>query len=258
MDLIKSSDSKYTEYENLLLERDQLEKEADQIWIAYLRMFGKLISDSYEEKLECIKCKKTIAFYQNALNHGAMIDPAAMEQYLEQEMEEYYVNLRRMLRENEAANNARTATPYEAQRAKTLYRRLAKKLHPDINPGTDQSETLRALWVRVQIAYRGNNVRELAELEVLVSKALKELGTEIAEIDIPDIEEKIAEVKAEIDGITHSEPYSLQYLIEDEEAAEKKKEELRQELEDYQKYRRELSDIILQMLQSGGVQFHVE
>ena len=92
MDLIKSTDSKYEEYENLLLERDQITKEAGQIWTVYLQLFGKLITDNYEEKLECIKCKKTIAYYQNALNHGGVVDSAAMEKYMEQEMAEYYAN----------------------------------------------------------------------------------------------------------------------------------------------------------------------
>ena len=191
MDLIKSTDSKYEEYENLLLERDQITKEAGQIWTVYLQLFGKLITDNYEEKLECIKCKKTIAYYQNALNHGGVVDSAAMEKYMEQEMAEYYANLRRMLKENEDANNAGTSTPYEVARAKTLYRRLAKLIHPDINPETDHSKELQELWQRILIAYHHNDVKELSELEVLVRKVLKDLGSEDEKVDIPDIEEKI-------------------------------------------------------------------
>ena len=258
MDLIKSSDSKYAEYENLLLERDQLSKEAGQIWTVYLQMFGKLISDNYEEKLECIKCKKTITYYQNALNHGGVVDAAAMEKYLAQEMAEYYANLRRMMKENEEANNAGTSTPYEVERAKALYRRLAKIIHPDINPEPDRSEELLELWNRIVIAYHHNDVKELSELEVLVRKALKELGSEEVKVDIPDIEEKIAEVKAEIDQIIHTEPYSLKYLVEDEAATEAKKSELQTELESYQKYHSELNAVILQMLQSGGLKIYVQ
>ena len=257
MDLIKSSDPKYTEYENLLLERDQLTKEAGQIWTLYLQLFGKSISDNYEEKLECIRCKKTIAYYQNALNHGGAVDAAAMERFLEQEMAGYYDNLRRMMNDNEAANSAGTSTPYEVERTKTLYRRLAKLIHPDMNPETDRSEELQELWNRILIAYHHNDVKELAELEVLVRKALKELGTGDVQVDIPDIEDKIDDIRAEIDRIAHSEPYTLKYLVENEEAAEKKKAELQEELESYQKYRRELNDIILQMLQSGGLKIHV-
>ena len=43
MDLIEKEDSKYTEYEELLLERDQTAKEAAQIRTMYLRQFGPLI-----------------------------------------------------------------------------------------------------------------------------------------------------------------------------------------------------------------------
>ncbi len=258
MDLIKSGDSKYEQYENLLLERDQVSKEAGQIWTVYLQLFGKLISDNYEEKLECIKCKKTIAYYQNALNHGGVVDSAAMEKYLQQEMAEYYSNLRRMLKNNEEAQNAGTSTPYEVERAKTLYRRLAKLIHPDINPETDHSETLQELWQRIMVAYHHNDVKELAELEVLVRKALKDLGAEEIKVDIPDIDEKIDAIKDEIENIKNTEPYSLRFLVEDEEAAEKKKAELKDELETYQKYRKELNEVILQMLQSGGLKIYVQ
>jgi hypothetical protein len=258
MDLIKSTDSKYEEYENLLLERDQITKEAGQIWTVYLQLFGKLITDNYEEKLECIKCKKTIAYYQNALNHGGVVDSAAMEKYMEQEMAEYYANLRRMLKENEDANNAGTSTPYEVARAKTLYRRLAKLIHPDINPETDHSKELQELWQRILIAYHHNDVKELSELEVLVRKVLKELGSEDVKVDIPDIEEKIEALKSEIEGIKQTEPYCLRYLVEDEEAAEKKKTELREELETYQKYHKELNEVILKMLQTGGLKIYVQ
>ena len=258
MDLIKSTDSRYEEYENLLLERDQITKEAGQIWTVYLQLFGKLITDNYEEKLECIKCKKTIAYYQNALNHGGVVDSAAMEKYMEQEMAEYYANLRRMLKENEDANNASTSTPYEVARAKTLYRRLAKLIHPDINPETDHSKELQELWQRILIAYHHNDVKELSELEVLVRKVLKELGSEDVKVDIPDIEEKIEALKSEIEGIKQTEPYSLRYLVEDAEAAEKKKTELREELKTYQKYHKELNEVILKMLQTGGLKIYVQ
>ena len=258
MDLIKSSDSQYEKYERLLLERDQLNKESGQIWTVYLQMFGQLISDNYEEKLACIKCKKTIAYYQNMLNHRGVIDPVALEKHLEQEMKEYYANLRRMIKENEAAKNARTSTRYEVERTKTLYRRLAKLLHPDMNPKTENSDVLQDLWNRILIAYYSNSVKELAELEVLARKALQELGADAVEIEIPDIEEKIELVKEEIDQITHSEPYILRYLVEDEDASERKRASLQAELESYQNYHRELKNIILQMLQSGGVTIYVE
>lgn len=258
MDLIKSGDSRYAEYENLLLERDQLSKEAGQIWTAYLQLFGTLISDNYKEKLECIKCKKTIAYYQRALNHGGIVDAHAMDKYLDREMAEYYSTLHRMIKENESANNAEASTAYDVRRAKVLYRRLAKRIHPDINPDTDRSSLLLELWDRIVIAYHHNDVKALSELEVLVRNAMKETGSEDIQVVIHDIEDKIAEVKQEMDQIIHTEPYSLKYLVEDKDATEKKKAELQKELKSYQSYHDELNSVILQLLQSGGLKIYVQ
>ena len=258
MDLTRSSDSKYTEYENHLLERDQLAKEADQIWTAYIQLFGHLMTMNYEEKLECIKCKKTLASYQSALNHGGAVDPDAMQRYLDSEMAEYYAHLDRLMRDRQEADSAGRVSPYEVQRSKELYRRLAKLIHPDINPETDRSDVLRELWQRIMIAYHASNVRELSDLEVLVRRALKELGVEGGQAEISDIGVRIEELRAEIDNIRKTEPYSLRYLVEDKVAAAKKMAELRDELEEYKKYRRELNDIIARLLQSGGLIFNVK
>lgn len=258
MDLIKSSDSKYDEYESLLLERDQLNKEAGQIWTVYLRIFGQLITENYEEKLECIKCKKTIAYYQNILNHGGVVDAKAMQEYLDREMANYYDNLKKMIDDNRRAKEAGTSSAYEVKRSKELYRRLAKLIHPDLNPATDESGELQELWQRILIAYGKNSVKELAELEVLVRRVLKESGIGVVKADIPDITNKIDEIKKEIEDIKRNEPYSLKYLVEDENAAQKKKDEIAKETEDYKKYRKELGDIIVKMIASGGLHFYVE
>ena len=95
MEMIKTAykgQNKYDEYEALLLERDQLSKEAGQIWTAYVQTFGQLMTDVYEEKIECIKARKTIAFYQRALNHGGVVDQEALDSWLDREMSAYYAN----------------------------------------------------------------------------------------------------------------------------------------------------------------------
>ena len=253
MDLIKSNDTKYEEYENLLLERDQVRKDAESIWISYVQSFGQLISDVYEEKLECVKCKKTISYYQAALNHGGVVDPEAMRQHLDREMAFYYINLKKMQKDNEQCKDAKHSTAYQVQRSKTLYRRLAKLLHPDINPETDRREELMDLWQRIITAYGHNNVKELSELEVLTRKVLKELGAGEIKIDIPDIDGRIEALKEEIYDITHTEPYTHQDLLSDPEAVEKKKAELNEELGSYRKYRKELEDVIQNMIQDGGI-----
>jgi hypothetical protein len=255
MELIKSNDTKYEEYENLLLERDQARKEAGSIWTCYIQTFGQLITDVYEEKLECVKRKKTIAYYQAVLNKGGVVDPAAMKEFLDREMASYYTHLKRMQDDNARCRDAGTSTNYEVQRAKTLYRRLAKLLHPDINPETDRQVMLKELWQRILTAYGHNDIRALSELEVLTRKALKELGAGEIRVDIPDIDDRIESMKKEIYEIMHTEPYTHGELLNDEDAVSKKKAELEEELESYRKYRAELDEVIKEMEQGGGIRF---
>lgn len=253
MELIKSGDTQYEEYENLLLERDQLQKEAGQVWTAYVIEFGQLISDVYEEQLECVKCKKTITYYQNAINHGGIIDQDAMQSYLDKEMASYYAELARLQEENENCKNSSESTPYEVQRSKTLYRRLAKLIHPDINPETDRQEKLTDLWQRIVTAYHHNDVKELSELEVLVRKAMADLGKGDIKVDIPDIAEKIDALKAEIHDITHTDPYTYKELLDSPDAVKKKKDDLKEQLLSYQKYHSALDKEIQTMITSGGI-----
>ena len=257
MDIIKSSNSKYEEYENLLVDRDELIKEADGIWIKYQQLFGQLITDVFEEKIECIKNKKVIALYQAAINHGGHIDADEVQKYLDREMAHYYAELQRLITENENAKNAETVSPYAVKRSKELYRRLAKLLHPDINPLTDDNDVLQELWMRVVLAYSVYDVKSLSELEVLVRKTLKELGAGETRIDIPDIQEKIDALKDEIVTIMQSEPYNYKVLVEKPEAIANKKKQLEDELEEYKNYHKELNKIILELLNGGDLKIHV-
>ena len=147
------------------------------------------------------------------------------------------------------------STNYEVERAKTLYRRLAKLLHPDIRPETDREEVLMKLWLRITEAYGRNDVKALAELEVLARKALKDLAIDGAtRVEISDLEERISQVRKEIESIKSKEPYTYRELLEDESAVEQKKQELTSELETYRSYHQELKDLTEKILRKGGVQ----
>ena len=255
MELIRSGNNsdRYEEYETLLLERDQINKEANQIWIVYMKNFGQLIAEAYEVKLDCIKCKKTIAYYQNALNHGGTVDADAMQEYLKREMAGYYANLKQMIEENARCHEAGSSTAYDARRSKVLYRRLAKLIHPDINPETDHHEELRELWQRAVNAYNMNDVKALAELEVLVHKALSDLGSGKIKAEIPEIDDRIEELRKEIELIRSTTPYTYLTLIEDGDAVEQKNKELTQELNDYKTYREQLNKVIDELLAGGRI-----
>jgi S-adenosylmethionine hydrolase len=47
-----------SEYESLLLKREQYEKEAGVYLTLYIHEFGELITDVYKAKIDCIELKK--------------------------------------------------------------------------------------------------------------------------------------------------------------------------------------------------------
>ncbi len=245
--------AQYEEYETLLLERDQLQKEAKSIWISYRQLFGALISDTFERKIACIRIKKTMSYIQMAANRGRAVEPGALQEWLAREMAVYQAQLSQLIDENDHCRKAQTSSPYEVQRSKTLYRRLAKRIHPDIFPETERQEALKELWQRILAAYGQNNVKALTELEVLVQKVLEDLGVDAVQIDIPDIEEKIEMLKDEILDILHTEPYTYKELLEDDDAVRLRKAELEEERDSYIRYEKELNDILHRMLIEEGV-----
>ena len=54
-DIIKVKNTAYSKYEEVLLRRDNLRKEAEHYHMEYIRVFGDLITDAFEKKIECIR-----------------------------------------------------------------------------------------------------------------------------------------------------------------------------------------------------------
>ena len=252
MQIIKVKNGAYEEYEMLLLQRDQYRKEATQILITYTKRFGDLINAVFEKQIHCIRLKKTIERCQYALNHGETIDIDQIRSGIEAEMTAYYKQLEEMLSETQAAKECKQIPMAVVMEIKRLYRKLAKLIHPDINPESRNHPVLQDLWNRIVIAYQNNNVKELRELEVLTLNALNQMEEDV-EIDIPDLEEKIQALREEVSLITTTTPYVYKDILEDPEKSRQKEEELRRQLEEYEKYGEELQSVLDEMISNGGM-----
>lgn len=252
-EIIRVKDAAYSKYEALLIRRDEVKKQAYLYEQDYIREFGDLILDVFRKKMETIRKKKIIEYCRIFLNRGECVDNEALQAYLAKELEEYKKQLDDMVESNKAAKSGREITEMEMLKIKRIYHRLVKKIHPDINPLTNENEKLRELWHRLIIAYNCNNLKEMEETEVLINKVLEELDVGTLEITIPDIDEKIIELEVEIAGITGTDPYQYKYLLADKEAVALKKEELGQELKEYEDYEKQLDEILSEMILEGVI-----
>ena len=252
-EMIWTESVKQDKYVALVKERDKLRKEAFQWRQEYIRVFGAQILAVFEKKLECIKKKKMIAYCQAAINRGEAIDQTALQAYLAKEMKEYRRQLKEMVKENEQAQSKGEVTQAELMKIKKIYHRIAKRIHPDIFPHTQNEPVLMELWIRTVAAYSCNDLDTLIECETLINKALDELGIGTGLIDIPDIEEKISALQEEILEIRETDPYQYKYLLEDEDAVKEKEDDLEGELRSYEEYDDELETLLETVMGNGGV-----
>lgn len=252
MDLVRVGKGDYSRYEELLLRRDQLRKEASLLQKQYLREFGDMLTAIFQKKIDCIRKKKMIGYCQMSMNRGESVDAAAMHAFLDKEMMSYQNTLNQMIADNQAVQHVVTITAEVVSKIKRLYHKLAKQLHPDINPETGKIPELSSLWQMVVTAYNANDLEELEEAEALVQQALKTLGIGRVEIELPDIEEKIEKVKNDILKIKTTDPYQYRYLLEDKAAVENKKLSLQKELDEYSGYEQELDQYIERLMKKGG------
>ncbi|MBR7007505.1 MAG: hypothetical protein IKH90_02600 [Ruminococcus sp.] len=252
-ELVPCDDKRYDEYEQLILRRDALKKEAEGYMHLYIHEFGDLIVELLNKKINCIKKKRMIAFCQRHANRGERVNMKELDEYIKAETEEYNKKLAEMTEKNEMCKQFRTLPEDEVLIIKQLYRSIAKKLHPDINPLTAVDEMLYELWNRVTLAYNNNDLKAIQELDFLVNKALSEINEGRITVDIPDISERIEELGIEIDSITSTDPYRYKYILNDPRLIAEKKTELRSQIDEYIQYEKELGEI-QQKLMQGGVE----
>ncbi len=251
--VIDDTKERYKEYEELLIRRDHLYKDATSYQIAYTKEFGELILENFKLKIECIKKKKTISYCRRRLNRGLSINVERMKAEIEGEMLLYYEQFMDLIKETDDAMNSKSSREFKVKLAKKIYRRLAKKLHPDINEKTEGNETLRELWERIVKAYNRNDPDELDNLEVLVKRALEQLGEEGFEIDYSNIEERIERLERQINEILMTQPYTYGEILESEEKKEAIRNSLEEEKNDYEKYLETLQKTLDDMLCGEGV-----
>ena len=225
-------------YKTLLLKRDALHKEEEIYQFAYFRTFGELLEERYSLQIECIKCKKIIAYCQAKMNSSSCIFSGELNAYIESELNPYYENLQSLSEIRKAKQ--KKIPELEYLKIKRLYRKLAMMLHPDMHPSLANNLEILELWEKIKRAYRCNDYVALQETEVLAAALIEKYLLIEQSIEVEDLEGKVALLRTEIDKIVHEEPYVYKYLLDDEEAVEERKIEIGEEIEEYRNYLEEL------------------
>jgi len=225
-------------YEKLLFEKDELLKEIAQIHKHYMEVFGKLIERSFNLKMLVIRYKKLLSLAVLAKNRGEEIDTEAIQEEINLEMLEYYEKLEEI---QKLQIKGEPISEYELLKIKKVYRKISKRIHPDVHPELMEDDEIRELWEQAADCYKRNDLKGIMEAEIKLNHLLREKNLDVVEeVEIDDLEERIEKLKEEIEALRQSDAYRQKFMLEDPDLVEQKKEDLKKDIEDYDVYRREL------------------
>ena len=245
MNLIQTlSQNQYEEYEALIISKEEYKRKQNQFYTLYIHEFGDLLTESFKQKIECIKLKKMITFCITKSNHNQTINQSELDQYIKDAMSSYNDKLNDLVEENNACKDLVEYDMHHIMLVKKIYRRIAKIIHPDVNAKLYEHQEIKDLWLRTTIAYNALDIDELQEIEVLINKVMKENNYDDLDIEIENIEDKIHQLEEEIQIITTTNPYMYKYLLEDKELVSERKQELQDEIDEYKQYASTLKETL--------------
>lgn len=249
---IKEYDPNYDLYNELLLKKEEIKKEGYQYYMEYIRTFGELINKAYETKVECIKRKKLIEYYQAKINKNEDIVISKANDFINNVMYSYQKELEKMQKELVNAKAFTYCSSEEIRKIKQIYRKLAKLIHPDISKLYKKDLKIEDYWYSLCDAYENNRLEDIEELDVMICKYLFDKGYYNEEIKIDSIEEKINAIEKEIEDLQNTNPYLYKLILDDCDTVKSKKEELEEEIQDNEEYIRKLDIEISRLLDENG------
>ena len=213
MDIITTKKEALLKYEETLLRRDNLRGEAERYQKEYNRVFGELVTESFEKKIECIRKKKMITYCLRKLNMGRKVDAYALNIYVTREMAEYENELYSVIDDVRAAGKIEQENPG-----------LPAAARPEKAASRPEETVARA---KGQAANR-----DIA------------LAPEHAELELDDLNGMIAGVEEEIRRITTTAPYLYKALLEDDLKIQRKKQEYQEEIASSEMYSAQLDAVL--------------
>ena len=223
-----------TELSMLMLERDELRYVVcKNIEMSYCLKLGALEYKAFELQCTALRLKRKIDMIQARINRQEKVDVTCVEKMLDEEFAAYQKLLEEQVqRMNDAIERGKAEflTAEDNRELKKLYRKIVKKLHPDVNPEVTEAQ-VRLLENAIE-AYKSGDLNTLRIIGEMVGdsdpadfsqNAMRALLEEKKRI-----ENLIRVIQNEIEEIKATYPYTLKAIVEDPE----KEQERRKELED--------------------------
>lgn len=216
----------------------------------YMSKVGVLEYKLYEFQCKILRLKRKIELYQMKINRQEVPNEKEIEEKLDVEYKKYEEKLNKMSNDIQDALNRKNYVILSEENSKELkdiYRKLIKKLHPDLNK--ENSEKNKNLLLQVTHAYENGDLETLKNLELLTDEIIEKECIEVGELD--ELKQSKEKYKIIINGliesinkIKDSFPYNKKEFLKSDILVQKRKDELNKEMKMYKEVYLKLEDIL--------------
>ncbi len=225
---------------DLVYEKDNLKFViCENIKTQYMLNFGSLEYNLYKAYCKYLRLRRKKEMIQAKKNRQESIDIETIEKDLDDEFAEYKKVLDGKISDMKEAlkrSEMDFLTDEEEILIKTLYKKIVKKIHPDINPAITEEE--KEFFYKATDSYKNGDLmtiqtiydivisNEDTDKEALSDKALKD--------EVKRLEGLIGKIQKDIDLIKSQPPYTWKEFVEDKNKRADKLKELKNNLEAYE------------------------
>lgn len=223
---------------------------------SYLIKVGALRVEALQAQVEVMRTRRRIALLRSYLERGERVRAAAFNHRVDREFGEWDERLRREVSQiDQAKARFSSLVPSEDEsEVRSLYRLLARKLHPDIN--IEQSDEAKSLWPAVQTAYIWSDVFQMKSLLIMAddypeSYEMPNDMTGMRKINAA-LKGKIASMNAKLDNLKQHPAFEWKKVLDDQELLASEQSKLRDEIQHSRIQRAALQEL-LNSLEMKGV-----
>lgn len=219
----------------------------------YMSKIGVIEYKLFEFQCKTLRLKRKIELYQVRINRQEKVNEKEIEEKLDTEYRIYEEKLNKMSNDIQDALNRKnygTLSEENSKELKSIYRKLIKRLHPDLNK--EASEKNKNILLQVTQAYENGDLETMRNLELLTDEIVEKENMEIGGLE----ELKASKVKYEIiikellesiKQIKESFPYNKKEFLKSEILVQKRKEELEYEMKMCKEVYSKLENILKQI-----------